>query len=145
VLLLPAVLGPVPGAGQPYVLRVGREPVDVRPQLLRGLRAVEAQPDQLRVVGGQAHGVEPLAGHLVRREVVDGVLPQGEARAAFHEQYLDARLVPRPRLAAVVQHHRDAGVLQVPAALQGRVVQVQVGHRTAHVHLQRVAHRVSRR
>lgn len=136
MLLFPVVFRPAAGAGQPDVLRVGREPLNVRPELLGGVGAVEAQTHQLRVVGGQAHGVETLAGHLVRRQVVDRVLPQGEARAAFHEQYLDARLVPRPRLATIVQHHRDAGVLQIPAALdRRRVVQVHVGHRSAHVHL----------
>lgn len=129
------VLRPVSGAGQPDVFRVGSKPVDVRPQLLGSLRAVEAEPDQLRVVGGQAHGVESLAGHLVRSQVVDGVPPQGEARAPFHQQDLDARLVPGPGLAAVVEHHRDPGELQVPATFRRRVVHVQVGHRSAHVHL----------
>jgi len=135
VFLFPRALRPVSGAGQTDVLRVGSEPVDVRPQLLGGFRTVEAQSDQLGVVGRQAHGVEPLAGHLVRGQVVDRVPPQGEARAALHEKYLDAGLVPGPGLPAVVQHDRDAGELQVPTAFRGRVVHVQVGHRSAHVHL----------
>lgn len=66
VFLFSGALRPVSGTGQPDVLRVGSEPVDVRPQLLGSFRTVKAQSDQLGVVGRQAHGVEPLAGHLVR-------------------------------------------------------------------------------
>lgn len=135
VFLFPGALRPVAGARQPDVLRVGSESVDVRPQLLGGFRTVEAQPDQLGVVGRQAHGVEPLAGHLVRSQVVDRVPPQGEACAALHEKYLDPGLVPGPGLSAVVQHDRDSGELKVPAVFRRRVVHVQVGHRSAHVHL----------
>jgi len=118
VFLFPRALRPVPGAGQPDVLRVGSEPIDVRPQLMRGFRTVEAQSDQLGVVGRQAHGVEPLAGDLVRSQVVDRVPPQGEARAALHEEYLNTGLVSGPGLAAVVQHDRNSGELQVPAAFR---------------------------
>jgi hypothetical protein len=135
VFLFPRALRSVSGTGQPDVLRIGSEPVDVRPQLLGGFRTVEAQPDQLGVVGRQAHGVESLAGDLVRSQVVDSVPPQGETRAAFHEKYLNAWLVSGPGLSAVVQHDRDSGELQVPAAFRRRIVHVQVGHRSAHVHL----------
>lgn len=116
VFLFAAVFGSVPGAGQPDVLWVRSKPIDMRPESLRGLSAIETQPDQLRVIGGQAHCVESLTGHLVRRQVVDRVLPQCETRAPLYQQYLDAWLVSGPGFATVVQHHRDPREFQIPAA-----------------------------
>lgn len=53
---------------------------------------------------------------LVGGEVVDGVVPEGEAGAALGQQDLYPALVAGPRLPVVHQHNRDTGVVQFPGA-----------------------------
>jgi hypothetical protein len=102
------------GHRQADVFGARGERLDLRQQLVGGVDAVEAQPHHPPVVGREVHGVERRRHLLVRRQVVDRVLPQGEARAALRQQDLDAPLAPRPRLAQVQDHHRDARVHQLP-------------------------------
>lgn len=80
------------------------------------------------------HGVEGAAGDAVVGEVVDGVSPEGEARAALGQHQLYAALCARTCRAEVQQQHRHSGALQPPLVTTRRT-QVQVGQRATHVHL----------
>uniref|UniRef100_A0A8D8BPT4 (northern house mosquito) hypothetical protein n=1 Tax=Culex pipiens TaxID=7175 RepID=A0A8D8BPT4_CULPI len=118
---------------QGNVLRVADQLLDAHPHLASGLVRVEAEADHLAVVCRQTHGVEGGRGHLVVREIVDGVLPEGETGAPLGEHEAHAGCAPGPGAALVVQQHRNSGVHQAPVLLADALV--QVGQRRADVHL----------
>ena len=76
------------GPAEGDVLRVGGEGLDAREELLGGGDVVEAESDAAEVVGGDVHDVEELVLRGVLGQVVDHVLPQGEARPLLHQEDL---------------------------------------------------------
>lgn len=121
------------GGREGNVFRVADELLDADPHFAGGLVRVEAEADYLAVVCRETHGVEGCGGHLVVGEIVDGVLPEGEAGAPFGQHEANAGCAPGPGAALVVQQHRNSGVHQAPVLLADALV--QVGQRRADVHL----------
>lgn len=72
---------------------------------------------------------------LIVGQIVDGVLPEGEAGAPFRQDEAHPRRTARPGASFVVQQHRDAGVHQTPVVFADAFV--QIGQRGADVDLGR--------
>lgn len=121
------------GGRKGNVFRVADQLLDADPHFAGGLVRVEAEADYLAVVCRETHGVEGCGSHLVVGEIVDGVLPEGEAGAPFGQHEANAGCAPGAGAALVVQQHRNSGVHQAPVLLADALV--QVGKRRADVHL----------
>lgn len=118
------------GYGQADVFRTRRKRLDLGKEFIRSVRTVEAEAHQTAVVRTEVHGVEGRARLLVGRQVVDRVLPQGEARATLRQQDLDAALASGARLPAVQNHHGNPRVAEFPGRGSARAVDMDMGQVT---------------
>ena len=76
---------------------------------------------------GQAHGVEGGSCHLVVRQVVDGVPPEGEAGAPLGQHEGHSGRTAGLGGALVMQQHWDAREDQAPLVLAHVLVQIGRG------------------
>lgn len=110
--------------GQGNVLWIADEFLHPDPHLAGGLVRVEAEANHLAVVCRETHGVKGCRCDLIVGQIVDGVLPEGEAGAPLCQDKAHPRRTAGPGASFVVQQNRDAGVHQTPVVFAEAFVQI---------------------